>query len=130
MALCSCPVCVRDRVEARAIEDSSGHEWAQPGGTQPPYDATEQDILIRVFSEMLRQPTKDGGKKRAAGLKPPWWRDPNHEKAIFSHLSKWMKGELKDEDSGAHPLVHVAWRCLAIAYQETEGKVDPQNVVH
>ena len=44
---------------------------------------------------------------------------------MFSHLSKWKHGDLKDKDSGSHPLVHLAWRALAIAYQETYGKVEP-----
>jgi len=33
-----------------------------------------------------------------------------------------------DPDSRAHPLVHLAWRALAIAYQETEGRVDPDDL--
>lgn len=89
------------------------------------YDASEQDVLMREFMRMLRRTTKDGGRKRAAGLKPPWWKDKNHEPAIFSHLNKWKHGEKVDKDSGVHPLVHAAWRCLAIAYQETYGQVDP-----
>jgi hypothetical protein len=93
------------------------------------YDASEQDILIEVFVRLLRSATKDGGRKRAAGIKPPWWRDPDHEKAIFSHLNKRMHGELKDADSGAHPYVHLAWRALAIAYQDTYGKRDPVEVL-
>lgn len=91
----------------------------------PSYDASEQDVVMDTFVMLLRSATKDGGHKRAAGLKPPWWRDPAHEPAIFSHLSKWKHGELADADSGAHPLVHAAWRCLAIAYQDTYGKRDP-----
>lgn len=89
------------------------------------YDASEQGLVLEVFNAMLRAATGDGGKKRAAGLKPPWWRDPAHEAAIFSHLDKWKHGERQDKDSGAHPLVHLAWRALAIAYQETYGLVDP-----
>lgn len=91
--------------------------------TPPP--STEQDIAIQTFAEMLRAATSDGGRKRAAGLKPPWWRDPVHEPAIFSHLAKWKRGERHDPDSGAHPLVHAACRMLMIAYQETYGCVDP-----
>jgi len=94
------------------------------GGVE--YDRSEQDVLIDVFTSMLRAVTKDGGKKRAAGVKPPWWRDGAHEGAIFSHITKWKRGERMDPDSGAHPLVHAAWRCLAIAYQEVYGKVDPE----
>lgn len=90
------------------------------------YDASEQDVLIEEFVKLLRSVTKDGGRKRAAGIKPPWWRDPSHEAAIFSHLNKWKHGEKVDPDSGAHPLVHLAWRSLAIAYQESVGQVDPQ----
>lgn len=89
------------------------------------YDSSEQDKVLKTFLEMLRTTTKDGGKKRAAGLKQPWYVDPQHERAIFSHLHKWKAGELVDSDSGAHPLVHLAWRALAIAYQETYGKVEP-----
>jgi hypothetical protein len=89
------------------------------------YDASEQDLLLRVFTELLRRVTQDGGNKRARGEKPPWWCDPSHEAAIFSHLSKWKHGERVDKDSGAHPLVHLAWRALAIAQQETVGYVDP-----
>lgn len=88
------------------------------------YDPTEQDVVLAIFIELLRSATKDGGRKRAAGIKPPWWGD-NHERAMGSHLGKWLNGELVDPDSGAHPLVHLAWRALAIAYQETQGKVDP-----
>jgi hypothetical protein len=89
------------------------------------YDSSEQDVLMTVFAKMLRSTTKDGGRKRAAGLKPPWWRDNGHKAAIFSHLNKREHGELVDPDSGVHPYVHLAWRALAIAYQETYGQVDP-----
>lgn len=91
------------------------------------YDATEQDVVIETFKEMLWSVTRDGGKKRARGDKPEWWRDGSHEAAIFSHLNKWKHGEKVDKDSGVHPLVHLAWRALAIAYQETKGQVDPQK---
>lgn len=83
------------------------------------YDATEQDEILSAFMEMLRLPTKDGGKKREAKTKVSWKIDPDHEKGLFSHIARWKKGELHDPDSGAHPLVHAAWRCLAIAWQET-----------
>jgi dATP/dGTP diphosphohydrolase len=91
------------------------------------YDATEQDVLMRVFAALLRLPTKDGGQKRARAEKPPWWRDDSHEAAIFSHLNKWKHGEKVDPDSGVHPLVHLAWRALAIAYQETFGQIEPAD---
>ena len=84
-------------------------------------------MILTVFSEMLGAVTKDGGRKRAAGTKPPWWGDTSHEKAIFSHLHKWKRGDRFDPDSHVHPLVHLAWRALAIAYQETHGQVDPQR---
>lgn len=89
------------------------------------YDASEQGLVLEVFKAMFASVTKDGGTKRARGEKPPWWRDPAHEAAIYSHLNKWKHGERQDADSGAHPLVHLAWRAMAIAYQETYGKVDP-----
>ena len=76
------------------------------------------DVLNRFMSE-LNIVTGDGSKKRQAGEKPPWYNDNSHEAAIFSHLMKWKRGEKHDKDSGAHPLVHAAWRCLAIACSET-----------
>lgn len=91
------------------------------------YDPTEQDIIIEEFVKLLRSATKDGGAKRARGEKPPWWKDGSHEAAMFSHLNKWKHDERVDKDSGAHPLVHLAWRALAIAYQETHGQVDPET---
>ena len=94
------------------------------------YDAIEQERLIAIFTNMLWQATRDGGKKRAAGTKLPWNIDPTHEAALFSHLNKWKHGETVDPDSGAHPLVHLAWRALAIACKETgnvpKPKVDPE----
>jgi hypothetical protein len=96
---------------------------AEPPTDTPP--ANEQEVVLAVFTDMLKGATGDGSRKRHAGLKPPWWRDRTHEPAIFSHLSKWKHGELVDKDSGAHPLIHLAWRALAIAYQETHGLVDP-----
>lgn len=87
--------------------------------------AKEREVVLDTFTKMLAQVTGDGSKKRQRGEKPPWWRDDSHEAAIFSHLNKWKHGEKHDRDSGAHPLVHLAWRCLAISWQETNGKVDP-----
>ncbi len=84
------------------------------------YDPHEQDELISLFAAMLMQPTKDGGVKRMAGKKPSWKVDRTHVKAIFSHLGKWADGEAVDKDSGVHPLIHCAWRCLAQAWYEDE----------
>jgi hypothetical protein len=80
---------------------------------------TEQEDVLLRFTEELRKPTGDGGRKRVRGDKPPWYLDKTHESAVFSHLMKWKRGEVVDPDSGAHPLVHAAWRLLAIACQET-----------
>lgn len=94
--------------------------------TTPSEDwAAERQVVLDAFTKMLAAVTGDGSKKRQAGAKPPWWRDCSHEAAVFSHLNKWKHGELADKDSGSHPLVHLAWRALAIAYQETYGLVDP-----
>ena len=79
----------------------------------------EQQEVLQSFLDLLSGVTKDGGRKRKAGLKPSWKVDKSHEAAIFSHLNKWKHGEQADPDSGAHPLVHLAWRALAIAYQES-----------
>lgn len=81
----------------------------------------EPDEILDIFREMLAEATGDGAAKRRAGEKPSWKVDKSHEGAIFSHLTKWKRGELADADSGAHPLVHAAWRCLAIAWQETHA---------
>lgn len=83
------------------------------------YDPREQDEVLNIFVEMLRTVTADGGVKRARGEKPSWKVDEGHEPALFRHLQRWERGDLIDEDSGAHALVHVAWRALAIAWQET-----------
>ena len=89
--------------------------------------AREREVVLSTFYNLLSKVTGDGSKKRQAGEKPPWWRDTSHEAAIFSHLNKWKHGELIDKDSGVHPLVHLAWRALAIAYQETCGLRNPDQ---
>lgn len=82
------------------------------------WKAEREDILTR-FCDELAKVTGDGSRKRQSGSKPPWFMDRTHEGAIFSHLTKWKRGETVDPDSGAHPLVHAAWRCLAIACRES-----------
>lgn len=79
----------------------------------------EQAEVLREFGRMLAGTSRDGGRKRAAGLKPSWKVDTSHEAAIWSHMRKWRMGERVDPESGQHPLVHLAWRALAIAWQET-----------
>ena len=88
------------------------------------YDPAEQDYIAKAFAGMLKSCTKDGANKRARGEKVAWYLDPTHEVALFSHLYKWKRGDTVDEDSGVHPLVHLAWRALAIAYQENAQKGD------
>lgn len=85
---------------------------------------SEQHDLLERFLTELAKPTQDGQNKRDRNEKPPWYIDPDHEAAIFSHLTRWKRGELSDPDSGAHPLVHLAWRALAIACQETGNVPD------
>ena len=94
-------------------EGDSG-EWVEV----PDWATERADVLAR-FNAELAKATGDGSKKRQAGTKPSWYEDDAHEGAIFSHLTKWKRGELVDSDSGAHPLVHAAWRCLAIACRES-----------
>jgi hypothetical protein len=79
----------------------------------------EQAEVLSEFCLMLAATSRDGGKKRAKGLKPSWKVDPSHRAAIFSHLNRYEHGEDVDPDSGQHPFVHLAWRALAIAWQET-----------
>jgi len=91
---------------------------------EPPTDAmAEQDCALREFMHLLASIKGDGGGKRARGLKPHWTVDPSHKAAIFSHLAKWQRGELQDESTGAHPLIHLAWRALAIAWAESHSVV-------
>lgn len=89
----------------------------------------EQKEVLSIFMRLLESATTDGGRKRQAGLKPSWKIDTTHEAAIFSHLNKWKHGEKVDPDSGAHPLVHMAWRCLAVAWQETQPSYEEINAV-
>jgi hypothetical protein len=91
------------------------------------YDPAEQDLINEAFSLLLREATKDGGAKRAKGEKVPWYVDRTHEPHFWNHISAWKRGETKDGDSGAHPLVHAAWRLLAIAYQENAKEGDDVN---
>ena len=100
--------------------------WKCNGPHEPDVEdwhAERADVLDRFYFE-LSKATGDGSRKRQAGTKPPWYIDPAHEAAIFSHLTRWKKGELVDPDSGAHPLVHAAWRCLAIACRESGNVPD------
>lgn len=83
-----------------------------------------RDVLDR-FCEGLKGPTGDGQKKRKED-KPPWYIDPDHHRAAFSHYTKYLAGETIDPDSGSHPLWHMAWRICALALQET-GNV-PTNL--
>lgn len=86
---------------------------------------TEAEFAFTVLSQLLKQPLADGGRKLDAGVKQPWWIDDSHEAKIFSHFGRWKKRELRDPDSNAHPLVHVACRALMLAYQDMHGKVKP-----
>ena len=79
----------------------------------------EREEINRIFAEMIKAPTADGSKKRQAGEKTSWKVDTSHEAAMFSHLNNWKHGEKVDPESGAHPLVHLAWRACAQAWRET-----------
>ncbi len=85
------------------------------------YDEKEQLAITQIFADMLDACTRDGGNKRKAGKKVDWRVDREHEAGLFSHLNKWKHGELFDAESGAHTLTHLAWRALAIAYQESHN---------
>jgi hypothetical protein len=67
---------------------------------------------------MLEGPTGDGKAKRDAGTKPHWSIDPSHLRKGVGHLNKYLAGDNVDPDSGCHPLVHAAWRLLAVAWQD------------
>lgn len=81
------------------------------------YDPTEQDEIAFEFAALLKSATKDGAVKRARGEKVSWKVDKTHKEHMYSHLHKYEAGLMVDPDSGAHPLVHLAWRALGIAYQ-------------
>ena len=82
------------------------------------YDPQEQNEIAAEFASLLRSATKDGAVKRARGDKVSWKIDETHEAHMYSHLQKYEAGVMVDPDSGAHPLVHAAWRALAIAWQD------------
>lgn len=113
----------------RATAPSVPSVMTPPASGQPPrmLRTPEQHEVIGCFIDLLMAATGDGGKKRAAGSKPSWKVDEGHEGAIFSHITKWKRGERVDPDSGVHPLAHAAWRCLAIAAQESalNGLIPP-----
>lgn len=81
--------------------------------------SAETDEILATFTDLLRGPTGDGKMKRDAGTKPHWMIDTSHPDAIVHHYGEWLLGHKFDAESGSHHLVHVAWRCLAIAAQET-----------
>jgi len=101
------------------IENSDGGDvYATYAVTIDGIPTREQAGVMEEFAKLLQACSGDGGKKRAAGKKPSWKLDTTHEPAIFSHLNKWKHGEVIDQESGTHTLAHLAWRALAIAWQE------------
>lgn len=86
--------------------------------------SAETDRILDEFTTLLAGPTGDGKNKRDAGLKAHWTVDNTHADAMLRHLGRWWNGERVDADSGSHPLVHLAWRALAVAYQETHAPED------
>lgn len=82
-------------------------------------DVGEAGFVLTEFLALLEGPTLDGQNKRRKGRKPDWRVDAEHISAMYRHLRRWENGERIDADSGSHPLAHVAWRALAIAWQET-----------
>lgn len=79
----------------------------------------EREDILRRFIVELAKATKDGSVKRQRGEKPVWYEDESHHDAGLRHYQCWLAGETQDEDSGASPLVHAAWRLLALACIET-----------
>lgn len=87
-----------------------------------PLRTAEQNEILGTFLDLLAGPTGDGASKREAGLKPLWKVDGSHYAAAIRHLERWEAGERVDVESGCHPLQHVAWRLLAVAWQQIHGE--------
>lgn len=109
-------------VGALYVDDRAYRPWWCHGPRDHAALEPEQHELLDEFRRLLLGPTLDGGRKRATAGKPPWRQDEGHRDAMYRHLRRWEGGETRDPDSGSHPLVHVAWRALAIAWQETHGR--------
>lgn len=91
----------------------------------------EQSEILGTFSTLLEVPTGDGATKRAAGVKPFWKVDPGHRSASARHGAKYEAGERYDRESGAHHLVHRAWRDLATAFQDmVDDGLIPESPAH
>jgi hypothetical protein len=84
------------------------------------YDPREQLEIEEAFLELLRAATVDGAKKRKAGKKVSWKYDQQHLNAFHRHVGRvYLDPGGVDTDSGASHWVAVAWRALALAWQET-----------
>jgi len=88
---------------------------------------TECEVLLAVCVRLLREVIDDGGSSGKVNSRAPWWQRAEHEEKLFTHLAEWKRGVVRDGDSHAHPLVHVAARALMLAYQATRGRVDPAS---
>ena len=110
-----------DRLLPHLLPSGSGISGPLRTVRQPAaHDAgAEASQILTEFAKLLAHPVADGQRKRAAGSKPNWKIDRGHAAALQRHLDRWDRGELIDAESGAHPLTHAAFRCLAIAWQET-----------
>ena len=83
------------------------------------YDPSEQEEIEKAFLGLLRMATKDGANKRKAGTKVPWKVDPGHREALLRHLGRtFLDPGGVDDDSKAPHWVAIAWRALALAWQE------------
>lgn len=84
------------------------------------YDPVKEQAEIEMeFTKLLRSATLDGATKRRAGQKVPWKVDPSHRDAMLRHFGRYLLDPHgRDNDSGAPHLVAVAWRGLALSWQE------------
>ena len=76
------------------------------------------DLVPPQWVEWLAEVFTIGAKKYAEHNWKKGMKFSRMQGSMMRHLLKWQKGEKTDEESGLHPLLHVAWNALALVYYE------------